>query len=92
MKQDFNEVFKIRKIKKNDEEVYMITIGDKLASWEEFETEKKAQMKINKTDWNLVASMFAILTEAERRKDQEIKNDAKTFVNEIIKDTQKKGE
>ena len=34
-------------------------------------------MKINKTDWNLVASMFAILTEAEKKKDQKIKNDAK---------------
>nr|DAF82916.1 MAG TPA: hypothetical protein [Microviridae sp.] len=70
MKQDFNEVFKVRKIKRNDEEFYMITIGDRLASWEEFETEKKAQMKINKTDWNLVASMFAILMQAEEKKNK----------------------
>ena len=76
MKQDFNEVFKVRKIKRDDEEFYMITIGDRLASWEEFETEKKAQAKINKTDWNLTASLFAVLTEAEKKKDQEIKNNA----------------
>ena len=68
MIQNFNEVFKVRKIKRNEEEFYMITIGDKLASWEEFETEKKAQMKINKTDWNLVASMFIILKQAEEKK------------------------
>lgn len=68
MKQNFNEVFKVRKIKRGEEEFYMITIGDRLASWEEFETEKKAQMKINKTDWNLVASMFAILLQAEEKK------------------------
>ena len=49
-------------------------------------------MKINKTDWNLVARMFAILTETEKKKDQKIKNDAKTFVNETIKDAQKKEE
>ena len=48
----------------------MITIGDRLASWEEFETGKKAQMKINKTDWNLVASMFAILMQAEEKKNK----------------------
>ena len=50
MKQDFNEVFKVRKIEKDEEEFYMITIGDRLASWEEFKTEKAAQMKINKTE------------------------------------------
>ena len=69
MKQDFNEVFKVRKIKRDEEEFYMITIGDRQASWEEFETEKKAQMKINKTDWNLVASMFAVLLQAENKKE-----------------------
>ena len=69
MKQDFNEVFKVRKIKRGEKEFYMITIGDRLASWEEFETEKKAQMKINKTDWNLVASMFAVLLQAENKKE-----------------------
>ena len=68
MKQNFNEIFKVRKIKRDEEEFYMITIGDRLASWEEFTTEKAAQMKINKTDWNLVASMFAVLMQAEKKK------------------------
>ena len=45
----------------------MITIGDKLASTEEFQTAKQAQMKINKTDWNLAASLFAAMLEGEKK-------------------------
>lgn len=71
MKQDFNEVFKVRKIKRDEEEFYMITIGDRLASWEEFKTEKAAQMKINKTDWNLVASLFAIMLKGDKKQWEE---------------------
>lgn len=76
MKQDFNEVFKVRKIKRDEEELYMITIGDRLASWEEFKTEKAARMKINKTDWNLVASLFAIMLKGDKKQWEE--NNKKT--------------
>ena len=65
---NFNEVFKVRALKKGEEDVYMITIGDRLASTEEFQTAKQAQMKINKTDWNLVASLFAALLAGETKK------------------------
>lgn len=65
---DFNEVFKVRAFKENEEDFYCITIGDHLASTEKFKTAKAAQMKINKTDWNLVASMFAALLKAEKEK------------------------
>lgn len=65
---DFNEVFKVRAFKENEEDFYCITIGDHLASTEKFKTAKAAQMKINKTDWNLVASMFAALLKAENDK------------------------
>ena len=68
---DFNEVFKVRAVKKNEEDIYVITIGDKLASTEEFQTAKKAQMKINKTDWNLVASLFAAMLEGEKKQQKE---------------------
>ena len=68
---NFNEVFKIRAVKKNEEDIYVITIGDKLASTEEFQTAKKAQMKINKTDWNLVASQFAAMLEGEKKQQKE---------------------
>lgn len=68
---NFNEVFKVRAVKKDEENIYVITIGDKLASTEEFETAQKAQMKINKTDWNLVASLFAAMLEGEKKQQKE---------------------
>ena len=68
---NFNEVFKVRAVKKNEEDTYVITIGDRLASTEEFETAQKAQMKINKTDWNLVASLFAAMLEGEKKQQKE---------------------
>lgn len=70
---DFNEVFKIRAFKENEEDFYCITIGNHLASTEKFKTAKAAQMKINKTDWNLVASLFATLLKAEE-KETNLKN------------------
>ena len=68
---NFNELFKVRAVKKNEEEVYVITIGDRLASREEFQTAKQAQMKINKTDWNLVASLVAAILEGARKQKKE---------------------
>lgn len=68
---NFNEVFKTRAVKKDEKDIYMITIGDKLASTEEFQTAKQAQMKINKTDWNLVASLFAAMLEGEKKQQKE---------------------
>ena len=66
----FNEVFKVRAVKKNEEDIYVITIGDRLASTEEFQTAKQAQMKINKTDWDLVASLFAAMLEGEKKQQE----------------------
>ena len=71
---NFNEVFKVRAIKKDEEDIYVITIGDKLASTEEFQTAKQAQMKINKTDWNLVASLFAAIPEGKRKLQEQEEN------------------
>ena len=71
---DFNEIFKVRTFKENEEDFYCITIGNHLASAEKFKTAKAAQMKINKTDWNLVASMFAALLKAENDKETNSKN------------------
>lgn len=71
---NFNEVFKVRAVKKGEEDTYVITIGDRLASTEEFQTAKKAQMKINKTDWNLVASLFAAMLKGEKQQEQKENN------------------
>ena len=67
---NFNETFKVRAVKKNEKDTYIITIGDRLASTEEFQTAKQAQMKINKTDWNLVASLFAAMLEGEKKQQE----------------------
>lgn len=64
---NFNEIFKVRAFKEDEEDFYCITIGNHLASTEKFKTAKAAQMKINKTDWNLVASLFAALLKAEEK-------------------------
>ena len=71
---NFNEIFKVRAVKKDEEDIYIITIGDKLASTEEFQTAKQAQMKINKTDWNLVASLFAAMLEGEKKQQEQKEN------------------
>ena len=71
---NFNEVFKVRAVKKGEEDTYVITIGDKLASTEEFQTAKQSQMKINKTDWNLAASLFAAMLEGERKQQKQEEN------------------
>ena len=68
---NFNEVFKVRAVKRDEKDIYVITIGDRLASTEEFQTAKQAQMKINKTDWNLVASLFAAMIEGEKKQQEE---------------------
>ena len=47
---NFNEVFKVRAVKRDEKDTYVITIGDRLTSTEEFQTAKQAQMKINKKD------------------------------------------
>ena len=48
-----------------DENEFMITIGNHLATEEKFKSRKAAEMRINKTDWNLVATMIFAIKEAD---------------------------
>ena len=48
-----------------DENEFMITIGNHLATEEKFKSRKAAEMRINKTDWNLVAALVYALKEAD---------------------------
>lgn len=61
---NLKEVFVIRPTDTNENE-FMITIGNHLATEEKFKNRKAAEMRINKTDWNLVAAMFYALKEAD---------------------------
>ena len=48
-----------------DENEFMITIGNHLATEEKFKSRKAAETRINKTDWNLVAALVYALKEAD---------------------------
>jgi hypothetical protein len=48
-----------------DENEFMITIGNHLATEEKFKSRKAAEIRINKTDWNLVAALVYALKEAD---------------------------
>lgn len=61
---NLKEVFIIRPTD-TDENEFMITIGNHLATEEKFKSRKAAEMRINKTDWNLVAAMVYALKEAD---------------------------
>lgn len=74
---DMKNCFKIRPTDESQTE-WMITIGNHLATEEVFKSRKAAEMKINKTDWNLVSAFFFGLQEAvehekklKEQKDQE---------------------
>ena len=77
LKNNMKDCFKIRPTDESQTK-WMITIGNHLATEEVFESRKAAEMKINKTDWNLVSAFFFGLQEAieyekrlNKQKDQE---------------------
>lgn len=61
---NLKEAFVIRPTD-TDENEFMITIGNHLATEEKFKSRKAAEMRINKTDWNLVAAIVYALKEAD---------------------------
>lgn len=61
---NLKEAFVIRPTDTNENE-FMITIGNHLATEEKFKSRKAAEMRINKTDWNLVAAMIFAIKEAD---------------------------
>lgn len=60
---NLKDAFIIRPLPESDE--FIITIGNHLATEEKFKSRKAAEMRINKTDWNLVSAMFYALKEAD---------------------------
>ena len=60
---NLKDAFIVRPLPESDE--FMITIGNHLATEEKFKSRKAAEMRINKTDWNLVAAMVYALKEAD---------------------------
>ena len=48
-----------------DENEFIITIGNHLATEEKFPSREAAEERINQTNWNLIAAMVYALKEAE---------------------------
>lgn len=48
-----------------DENEFIITIGNHLATEEKFPSREAAEERINQTDWNLIAAMVYTLKEAD---------------------------
>lgn len=61
-----------------DENEFMITIGNHLATEEKFPSREAAEERINQTDWNLVAAMVYALKEADEF-EKKIKSTKKTI-------------
>jgi hypothetical protein len=69
---NLKEAFIIRPADTEENE-FIITIGNHLATEEKFKSRKAAEIRINKTDWNLVAAMVYALKEADEF-EKKIKN------------------
>ena len=61
---NLKEAFIVRPLPESEE--FIITIGNHLATEEKFKSRKAAEMRINKTDWNLVSALFYALKEADK--------------------------
>jgi hypothetical protein len=88
MENNVKELFQIRPVNEKEEE-FVITIGKHLATNERFVSRKVAQMRINKTDWNLTAALFYALLEAyefeKNNKTEKVQNE----INERTKEEEK---
>ena len=67
MEQEFYDMKDCFKVIPADQEenTYLIIIGNHLATTEKFPTREAAEERINKTDWNLVSAMIYACKEAD---------------------------
>lgn len=75
---NIKEAFIVRPADKEGKE-FIITIGNHLATEEKFKSRKAAEMRINKTDWNLVSALVYALKEADKwaEKNEKLLNENK---------------
>lgn len=66
-----------------DENEFIITIGNHLATEEKFPSREAAEERINQTDWNLIAAMVYALKEADEfeKKTKSVKKSLNTEEN-----------
>ena len=76
---DMKDVFKVLPTTQEENE-YMIVIGNHLATAEKFPTREAAEEKINSVDWNLIAAMIYACREADEY-EKKLKRTAKKTKN-----------
>lgn len=62
MEYNFKDAFIIRAMNEENND-YIITLGDKIATPYHFSSQKEAEKAIMKKDWNLIASLIISITE-----------------------------
>ena len=62
MEYDFKDAFIIRATNEENND-FIITLGDKIATPYHFSSRKEAEQAISKKDWNLIAALAIILAD-----------------------------
>lgn len=76
MEFNFKDAFIVRAINEENND-YIITLGDKIATPYHFSNQKEAEKAIMKKDWNLIASLIISIAENAVEKHLEKKGETK---------------
>ena len=76
MEYDFKDAFIVRAMNEENND-YIITLGDKYATPYHFSSQKEAEKIIMKKDWNLIASLAISIAENAIKKYLEEKGETK---------------
>ena len=76
MEFNFKDAFIVRAMNEENND-YIITLGDKIATPHHFSNQKEAEKAIMKKDWNLIASLIISITENAVEKHLEKKGETK---------------
>lgn len=75
MEFNFKDAFIVRAMNEENND-YIITLGDKIATPYHFSSQKEAEKAIMKKDWNLIASL--IISVAESAVEKQLKKEGET--------------
>lgn len=75
MEFNFKDAFIVRAMNEENND-YIITLGDKIATPYHFSSRKEAEKAIMKKDWNLIASL--VISVAENAVEKHLKKEGKT--------------
>ena len=75
MEYNFKDAFIVRAVNEENND-YIITLGDKIATPYHFSSQKEAEKAIMKKDWNLIATL--IISVAENAVEKHLKKEGET--------------